>query len=476
MSNATLAPTTEEKIDLLDRQVFIDQMLLVAETLSKNKKNACYALNGSWGVGKSFVLDMFAEQASQVGQEGTVLPRYLVFRYNCWEYDYYEEPLFAIVASMLDQIEDNVKLLSEECRNRVLGVLKVIGKGIFSKAIQVVENKTGIPVTKAVDIAKEGIGAADSAMEEKSSFDEYITFKDTLTELQKTIRSLAEEQTVLFIVDELDRCLPEYTIRVLERLHHLFDGVINSQVILSIDKEQLQHAVKQIYGEKTSAEKYLAKFIGFELKLDEGILNDFRYALGAYFKRFDILYNGVYMRDVDAFITTVLEGVDMRERIAIVDKCHLLHDFVTNGEIMDSSIMCVELLLMMLHKCKIDLKWAKEGFNINELFSEYRYHGTGKYPDEKNTFAEMEIVPLGLKKLNERYNQNATRSGGGRYMKYNSEDQVNYIGTSNLWGIILCGYRYILGFEEDCWTPGFRQEDEFRNHIKKFWDLMQVIH
>ena len=474
MSTATLNPT-EEKVDLLDRQAFIDQMLLVAETLSKNKKNACYALNGSWGVGKSFVLDMFEQQASLIGQEGTVLNRYLIFRYNCWEYDYYEEPLFAIVASMMDQIEENTNLLSEKSRNRVLGVLKVIGKGVFNKLIRVIEDKSGVPVESVVEIATEGVVEADSEMAEKRSFDEYTTFKDTLTELQKTIRSLAEDQTVLFIVDELDRCLPEYTIKVLERLHHLFDGVPNSQVILSIDKEQIQHAVKQIYGENTSAEKYLAKFIGFELRLDEGIVNDFRYALGAYFKRFDIQYDGIYMRDVDAFITTVLEGVDMRERIAIIDKCHLVHDFICNGEKMDCSIMCLELLLMLLHKCKINTEWAKQGFTITELFAQ-RYHGTGKYPDEKSVFVELENVPLGLKKLNERYSQNATRSGGAKYMKYHSEDQVTYVGTSNLWGIILCGYRYILGFEEDYWMPGFKQEDSFKEHIKKFWDLMQIIH
>lgn len=474
MLSAALIPAIEEKIDLLDRQAFIDQMLLVAETLSKNKKNACYALNGSWGVGKSFVLDMFEQQASLIGQEGTVLNRYLIFRYNCWEYDYYEEPLFAIVASMLDQIEANVNLISEEKRNKVLGVLKVIGTGVFNKAIQAVEDKTGIPVTKVTEIVKEGISAADDEMKDKYSFDEYITFKDTLGELQKTIRSLAEHQTILFVVDELDRCLPEYTIKVLERLHHLFDGISNTQVILSIDKEQIQHAVKQIYGENTSAEKYLAKFIGFELKLDEGIVNDFRYALGAYFKRFDIQYSGINMRDVDAFITTVLEGVDMRERIAIIDKCHLVHDFICNGEKMDCSIMCLELLLMLLHKCKINTEWAKQGFNITELFAQ-RYHGTGKYPDEKNVFVEIENVPLGLKKLNERYDPDRKRFGG-RVIRYNEEDQVTYVATNNLWGIILCGYRYILGFEEDYWTPGFKQEDSFKEHIKKFWDLMQIIH
>ena len=69
-------------IDLLDRGEFIDQLIRVAETLSENKKNACYALNGEWGVGKTFVLNSFEEQLRMYGMEGTTLSKYLVFHYN----------------------------------------------------------------------------------------------------------------------------------------------------------------------------------------------------------------------------------------------------------------------------------------------------------------------------------------------------------------------------------------------------------
>ena len=50
------------KLDLLDRKEFVDKMLLITKTISDNKGNVSYAVNGRWGVGKSFVLDMFEEQ------------------------------------------------------------------------------------------------------------------------------------------------------------------------------------------------------------------------------------------------------------------------------------------------------------------------------------------------------------------------------------------------------------------------------
>ena len=41
----------------------------------------------------------------------------------------------------------------------------------------------------------------------------------------------AKDKTIIFVVDELDRCLPEYSIKVLERLHHVFEKTSNIQVI-----------------------------------------------------------------------------------------------------------------------------------------------------------------------------------------------------------------------------------------------------
>lgn len=71
----------------------------------------------------------------------------------------------------------------------------------------------------------------------------------------------------------MDRCLPAYAIKILERLHHIFYGIDNVIVIISIDRNQLEYSIKQIYGEKVNVDKYLKKFIDFSLKLDNGEIN-----------------------------------------------------------------------------------------------------------------------------------------------------------------------------------------------------------
>ncbi|WP_421295629.1 KAP family P-loop NTPase fold protein [Aeromonas sp. 604534] len=61
------------------------------------------------------------------------------------------------------------------------------------------------------------------------------------------------------LIDELDRCRPSYAVEMLETIKHIFDipGVV---FVLATDTEQLQHAIKVIYGDGFDAESYLGRF------------------------------------------------------------------------------------------------------------------------------------------------------------------------------------------------------------------------
>jgi len=74
-----------------------------------------------------------------------------------------------------------------------------------------------------------------------------------------------DKKTVL-LVDELDRCLPEYQIKVLESLYHLLD-IPNLIVVIALDKQQLECSIKSKFGEQQNTYGYLAKFIQYEIDL-----------------------------------------------------------------------------------------------------------------------------------------------------------------------------------------------------------------
>ena len=134
------------------------------------------------------------------------------------------------------------------------------------------------------------------------------------------------------MVDELDRCLPEYAIKILERLHHVFTDIPNVQVVLSIDKSQLEHIIKKTFGENTETQKYLSKFINFEVNLDEGSFTDkdeFDNKFAYYIQNFEYSNEATKEYQVDEFIIKIFDGIDMRSRIEIIEKCNLLHKFLS---------------------------------------------------------------------------------------------------------------------------------------------------
>lgn len=463
--DVTLIPEeTSSTIDLLNRQEFIDRILQVAGALSQNKKNACYAVNGAWGTGKSFVMDMFEKQAKVVGQERTTLSRYLVFHYNCWEYDYYEEPLIAIVITMLDAIDKSVNLIDDATKTKVKDVLKSVAKGLGKKAVATIEEKTGIEIQKAIDIVSDGLQNAEKELQ--NDFDPYRDFKHALHQLQDEVTSLAKEQTVIFVVDELDRCLPEYAIKVLERLHHLFNGISNVQVILSIDKKQLEHTVRQIYGPETDVNKYLGKFINFELDLPTGSFEDqskLKAKFDGYFCQFECKYSETEENDVDEFCRIIFDEIDIRSRIALLNKCLMIHNILTNdGEKSDYSIMCIEIFLSVAFYLGIEIHNTRSAINDSQV----------RFTVPSNDkFSHYVLEQLSTKYQKTRY-INETRDDFGEHC---------LVRGNSMWGILLSAYCVILGKKRVELITDYRygklsyDSQTITDYATKYWSIIQLI-
>ncbi len=87
--------------------------------------------------------------------------------------------------------------------------------------------------------------------------------------LEEFVDKVDDEKPVVFIIDELDRCRPNYAVEVLEQIKHLFSvpGIV---FVLSIDKEQLGNAVRGFYGsDRIDADEYLRRFFDLEYKIPE---------------------------------------------------------------------------------------------------------------------------------------------------------------------------------------------------------------
>jgi hypothetical protein len=72
-----------------------------------------------------------------------------------------------------------------------------------------------------------------------------------------------KKNTLVFFIDEIDRCRPTFSIELLERIKHLFD-VPNILFVLSLDKKQLEASIAAVYGQGIDATEYLRRFIDLE--------------------------------------------------------------------------------------------------------------------------------------------------------------------------------------------------------------------
>lgn len=98
-----------EKIDILDRAKIMSDIEQILVLLSEQKQGRVFALDGKWGYGKTYILEQLEKELEVLQNEETQNDRFYVFHYNCWQYDYYEEPAVAIVSAMLENVGKIIK-------------------------------------------------------------------------------------------------------------------------------------------------------------------------------------------------------------------------------------------------------------------------------------------------------------------------------------------------------------------------------
>lgn len=332
------------KIDILNRDEFINRVIQLVNLISSNKGNMTFAINGAWGCGKTFVLEEIERRLSDDEYK-----KYLVIHYNCWQYDYYDEPLVALVSVLLDYLK-KTKKVSPKKREKVATVAKQLGKAAFIVGAHYIENKTGLDFGKEADAVTNIFDGIDEALKVNDrEFDKNLSLKDTLEKLKNELAKVLKEKTLIFCVDELDRCLPEYAIKVLERLHHFTEGLPNTITILAVDKNRLENTVTSIFG-KDNATDYLKKFVRFELSLDNGRTNAHKFfeKYPDFYERFDpSLFDP--LQHTEQFIEELFRGIDPRSQERIVEKATIFNDVYFGTEKQDYTMMYMELFMATLY-------------------------------------------------------------------------------------------------------------------------------
>lgn len=285
MSNMALEPTYENLIhhyleDTIGRN---DDLFYFVRILSGLSSGSAVALNAAWGSGKTF----FVKQAKMLidihnpnsdidieclneeeiasikkvydrynsGAEEYDMPKMATVYYDAWKYDDTEDPLLSMLYCIMNRFGESVP-------EDKVAVIKKFAKQSISTFSSAVRYVTGINVQEILETIKNFAEACEDTVKEQKSNES----------LEKRINSflndvvLDDEEKLIIFIDELDRCNPQYAVKLLERVKHYFN---HPKVIfvISYNKAELQHSIKTLYGSEFSADKYLERFFDYEFGL-----------------------------------------------------------------------------------------------------------------------------------------------------------------------------------------------------------------
>ena len=354
------------KIDTLNRSVYIENVQHVIDVLKNNGKGGYFAISAGWGYGKTFVLEKLESKLSADAD-------CIIIHYDCWKYDYYEEPLVALLASVADQLQDSaeqsqyIKNAKEIARIALKAMGYMAWESLLECGSALSKAKLfGVDIVKAAKEAYKDI-KTDLNATDLPDYDTNSSLRKSLRIMQAVLNKLASEKKLVIVIDELDRCLPAYQIKILERMHHLIDGQ-SSITIYAINPEQLRKTIEQMYGgdseERTNA--YLKKFIDFQVPLLIGSMQDNifeRYCNNL--ADFEEIPDGDEYNDFCDIISNMFSECDARTINKIWAKQSLIHRLVY-GDKNDSSkpsykILCAELMILVI------LQWQKKVHGVGSV-------------------------------------------------------------------------------------------------------------
>lgn len=199
-----------------------------------------YSIAAEFGIGKTF----FCEKLKQVLKTDNIK----VAKLNIWELDFYDNPLVPLLAKLNELYKRKGKSLPIKIIN---SVGDLAGKSFMSLCEIGIKKAIG---SETVDIIKDKFSS-------ESLYDDFKMYQDSLKELKQTLIKWAKKnkQPVVIIIDELDRCRPDYAVKTLEVLKHFFD-VSGFVFVLALDEKQLESSVKCLFG-TNNFEGYKRKFI-----------------------------------------------------------------------------------------------------------------------------------------------------------------------------------------------------------------------
>lgn len=247
---------------LFNRKEFADSL---TNLLQNVEDNLVIFVNAPWGEGKTTFAEMWRAQLKKLDLD--------VIYFDAYAADYFGDPFMSFSGEILEFASKNLPggkglIESREFKDTAIKVGKrlaglALKVGVRAATLNAVEAShlnelKNIGGEMATGISEIGADAIEKKIENYDvEKDALIKFKNSLKQLAAKVRE-KQKFPLTIIVDELDRCRPDFALGLLERIKHLFD-VEGVAFVLLVNRDQIESYIRTVYGNR-DAEAYLLKF------------------------------------------------------------------------------------------------------------------------------------------------------------------------------------------------------------------------
>ncbi|WP_299022879.1 P-loop NTPase fold protein [uncultured Photobacterium sp.] len=252
-----------QDIDIFKRANFGERL---ANLIANSDDNPVIALNSGWGEGKSTFIKMWRGYLSHHREE-----KIISIYFDAFENDYQKDPFLTLASEIYQLISIEDKEKQTEFRDKATKAVKSLARGALKLTVRTAT--AGVVDGSVVDSAEKEISnliadQVDDIVKDKFQHAEkdklaLKAFKDHLSEFANEVSG---GKPIVFIIDELDRCRPDFALRLLEQVKHLF-SVKGITFLLVTNRTQIEESIKTKYGRDIDPTNYLHKFINIWLSM-----------------------------------------------------------------------------------------------------------------------------------------------------------------------------------------------------------------
>lgn len=242
----------------------------LSDIVERTEDPLVLALDGQWGSGKTHFLRRWAgAHTIQNGGKATTV------YFDAFANDYFDSPLVGLISALSVRMpRSKVSTLSKLKRTIMPFVKPATRIGIASLTSGGSEVFGGVASAAIEATGKEATAAVDEfwkqAEGQQGAMNEVRAAISTLTAPENGDENRRGSIPLIIIVDELDRCRPDYALAILEVIKHFF-AVPHVHFILGVNLEGLENSVKARYGADIDAERYLRKFVSTTFALPDTV-------------------------------------------------------------------------------------------------------------------------------------------------------------------------------------------------------------